>query len=147
RYEGEGRLTLADGRQQSGVWLHGRRVRDAQDQVLADPLELGLLNQGRLLDQALAAVPASTPAIELYSLVLAGDGQQSVFLREAEYVQQLLAERFAAHGQISLINHREHLDDRPMATRENLKRALQALAERSGEEDILFIYLTSHGSA
>jgi len=33
-----------------------------------------------------------------------------------------------------------------MATRENLTRAAQALADRSGPEDLVFVYLTSHGS-
>src|SRR5690606_1420101 len=102
--------------------------------------------QGQLLQQAIEAVPLSTDAIELYSLSLAGDGSQSVFMREAEYAEQLFAGRLAARGHISLINHRDHLHDKPMATRENLRRALQALAERSGKEDLIFIYLTSHGS-
>lgn len=145
-YNGRGSLTLADGTVQSGTWTNGQRVRDADGKLLPDLLELGLLAQGPLLEKALAAVPASTPAIELYSLVLAGDGKQSVFMREADYVNQMLATRFGAYGQISLVNHRDHLGDRPMATRENLRRAAQTLAERSGPEDLIFIYLTSHGT-
>jgi hypothetical protein len=145
-YHGIGQLTQTDGSISAGQWQRGRRVRDAQAQRISDPLELGLLAQGQLLEQALAAIPASTPAIELYSLTLAGDGSQGVFLREADYANKLLRERFAAHGQISLINHREHLTDRPLATRENLRRAVQTLSERSGKEDLMFIYLTSHGS-
>ncbi|MGY2201278.1 C13 family peptidase [Pseudomonas gingeri] len=145
-YQGRGILTLADGSVQSGVWANGQRVRDADGKLLPDALELGLLAQGSLLEKALAAVPASTPAIELYSLVLAGDGKQSVFLREADYVNKMLATRFGAYGQISLVNHRDHLVDRPMATRENLRRAAQTLADRSGPEDLIFIYLTSHGT-
>ncbi|UUQ66911.1 peptidase C13 [Pseudomonas fuscovaginae UPB0736] len=145
-YEGRGLLTLADGNTQSGIWANGQRVRDANGKLLPDQLELGLLAQGPLLDKALSAVPASTPAIELYSLVLAGDGKQSVFMREADYVNSMLASRFGAYGQISLVNHRDHLLDRPMATRENLYRAAQTLAERSGPEDLIFIYLTSHGT-
>jgi len=121
-------------------------VRDEQGSALPDPLELGLLQQGHLLEEAIAALPASTPARELFTLTLAGDGKQSVFMREADYVDRLLRERFGAHGGITLINHRDHLADRPLATRENLRRAVQALAERSGEEDLVFIYLTSHGS-
>ncbi|WP_327438964.1 C13 family peptidase [Pseudomonas donghuensis] len=145
-YQGNGRLTLVDGRSESGLWLNGQRVRDEHGKLLPDPLELALLNQGRLLDQALAKVPASTPEIELYSLALGGDGKQSVFLREADYVSNMLKSRFGAIGQISLVNHRDHLADRPMATRENLARAVRTLAERSGPEDLVFIYLTSHGS-
>ncbi|HBX56400.1 MAG TPA: peptidase C13 [Pseudomonas sp.] len=145
-YAGSGSLTRADGSVHSGTWLRGQRLRDEHQRLLPDPLELGLLEQGRLLDAAIAGLPASTPQIELYSLTLAGDGKQSVFLREADYVAQLLDTRFAAHGNITLANHRDHLADRPLATRESLTRAVQALAERSGAEDLIFIYLTSHGS-
>lgn len=145
-YQGHGTLVLTDGTVQSGDWINGQRVRDADGKLLPDTLELGLLAQGRLLDEALANVPASTPAVELYSLTLGGDGKQSVFLRESDYVSNMLASRFGAYGQIRLVNHRDHLSDRPMATRENLRRAALTLAERSGPEDLLFIYLTSHGT-
>jgi len=146
-YSGRGTLVLTDGSVLSGTWINGQRVRDADGKLLPDTLELGLLAQGRLLDEALANVPASTSAVELYTLTLGGDGKQSVFLRESDYVANMLASRFGAHGQIRLVNHREHLSDRPMATRENLRRAAQTLAERSGPEDLLFIYLTSHGTS
>lgn len=146
-YKGRGTLVLTDGTVQSGIWANGQRVRDADGKLLPDSLELGLLAQGRLLDDALANVPASTPAVELYTLTVGGDGKQSVFLRESDYVSNMLASRFGAFGQIRLVNHREHLIDRPMATRENLRRAALTLAERSGPEDLVFIYLTSHGTS
>lgn len=147
RYAGDGTLTLASGEQERGTWRNGRRVRDAAGQALPDPLEVGLLQQGRLLDEALAAVPPSTPAPELYSLSLGGDGRQSVFLREADYAAKLMSDRFAARGHITLVNHRDHMADRPLATRESLARAVETLAKRTGPEDLVFIYLTSHGSA
>ncbi|MEB0044491.1 MULTISPECIES: C13 family peptidase [unclassified Pseudomonas] len=146
-YQGLGTLVLTDGTVLSGTWVNGQRVRDGSGKLLPDPLELGLLAQGRLLDEALANVPASTPEVELYTLTLGGDGKQSVFLRESDYVSNMLASRFGAYGQIRLVNHRDHLTDRPMATRENLRRAIQTLAERSGPEDLVFIYLTSHGTS
>lgn len=147
QYHDNGSLTLADGSQQSGTWQRGRLIRDAQGKAIPDSLATGLLEQGRLLDAAIAKLPASTPAIELYTLTLAGDGKQSVFMREADYVSDLLQERFAAHGRITLVNHRDHLADRPLATSASLGRSVQVLAERSGKEDLIFIYLTSHGSA
>jgi hypothetical protein len=146
-YSGHGTLVLTDGTVQSGTWINGQRVRDADGKLLPDSLELGLLAQGRLLDDALSSVPASTPAVELYTLTLGGDGKQSVFLRESDYVSNMLSSRFGAFGQIRLVNHRDHLVDRPMATRENLRRAAATLAERSGPEDLIFIYLTSHGTS
>ncbi|BCD86510.1 hypothetical protein PSm6_29170 [Pseudomonas solani] len=147
RYAGKGTLTLADGGQEKGTWRGGRRIGDETGKALPNPLEVGLLEQGRLLDAAIDALPASTPAVELYSLSLGGDGRQSVFLREADYVATLLDQRFGAHGHITLINHRDHMADRPLATRESLARAIQGIAQRSGPEDLVFIYLTSHGSA
>ncbi|MNO45282.1 Peptidase C13 family protein [compost metagenome] len=146
-YQGRGTLVLTDGTVLSGTWINGQRVRDTEGKLLPDTLELGLLAQGRLLDAALANVPHSTPAVELYSLSLGGDGKQSVFLRESDYVANMLTTRFGTLGQIRLVNHRDHLADRPMATRENLRRAALALAERSGPEDLIFIYLTSHGTS
>lgn len=146
-YQGRGTLVLTDGTVLSGTWINGQRVRDAEGKLLPDTLELGLLAQGRLLDSALTNIPPSTPAVELYSLTLGGDGKQSVFLRESDYVANMLTTRFGAFGQIRLVNHRDHLADRPMATRENLRRAALTLAERSGPEDLIFIYLTSHGSS
>ena len=146
-YSGRGTLVLTDGTVQSGTWINGQRVRDANGKLLPDSLELGLLAQGRLLEDALGNVPASTPAVELYTLTLGGDGKQSVFLRESDYVANMLTSRFGAFGQIRLVNHRDHLVDRPMATRENMRRAAVTLAERSGPEDLIFIYLTSHGTS
>ena len=70
-----------------------------------------------------------------------------MFLREADYAGDLLGQRFAARGVIRLVNHRDHFGDRPLATRESLSRAVRTLAERSGPEDLVFIYLTSHGSS
>ena len=146
QYAGEGTLTALDGSRTQGTWRDGELIRQANGTAQPDPLELGLLQQGQLLQQALDALPASTPAVELYSLTLAGDGKQSVFLREADYVSKLLRERFGARGNVTLSNHRDHLADRPLATRESLTRAVQTLAERSGPEDLVFLYLTSHGS-
>jgi len=146
QYAGEGTLTALDGSRTQGTWRDGELIRQANGAAQPDPLELGLLQQGQLLQQALDALPASTPASELYSLTLAGDGQQSVFLREADYVSRLLRERFGARGNITLINHREQFAKRPLASRESLRQAIQTLAERSGSEDLIFLYLTSHGS-
>ena len=119
-------LTAADGGEMRGTGA----TTDASATNRAVPCPIRwkspLLEQGDLLDRAIDALPPSTPAAELYTLTLAGDGRQSVFMREADYVQRLLAERFHAHGQLSTVNHRDHLADRPLATRENTGRAIRA---------------------
>ncbi|MDF3935259.1 C13 family peptidase [Pseudomonas citronellolis] len=146
KFNGKGSLRGGDGREQAGTWSNGLRRLDEHGKRLPNPLEVGLLEQGRLLDHALAALPPSTPQVELYGLSVGGDGKQSVFLREADYVAHLLDQRFGARGVVTLANNRNHADDRPMATRESLARAIRALARQSGPEDLIFIYLTSHGS-
>ncbi|WP_339516518.1 C13 family peptidase [Pseudomonas sp. RL_15y_Pfl2_60] len=145
-YTGQGTLTLADGSIKSGIWLNSQLIRDNQGNALADPLEVGLLEQGRLLENAIKQLPESTAEQEIYALTVAGDGKQSVFMREADYVDNLLQQRFSARGKIALINHRDHINDRPLATRESIRRAVEAIAQRTGPEDLVFIYLTSHGS-
>ncbi|MFH7359929.1 peptidase C13, partial [Pseudomonas syringae pv. tagetis] len=75
-----------------------------------------------------------------------GDGKQSVFMHEADNVSNLLKSRFGAVGHVSLVNHRDHMDDRPMAPREPITRAVQPHAQRTGPEDLILIYLTSHGT-
>lgn len=146
KYAGQGSLRGTDGKVLAGTWSNGLRRRDEHGQLVPNPLELGLLEQGRLLDRAIDAVPQSTPRPELYGLSIGGDGKQSVFMREADYVARLLGQRFSARGVITLVNHRSHAADRPMATRESIARAVRALAQRSGPEDLIFLYLTSHGS-
>ncbi|SNS75998.1 C13 family peptidase [Pseudomonas segetis] len=145
-YTGPGILTLADGSIKSGTWLNGQLIRDVQGNPLVDPLEVGLLEQGKLLENTIKQLPQSTAEQEIYALTVAGDGKQSVFMREANYVDDLLQKRFSARGTIALINHRDHINDRPLATRESIRRAVEAIAQRTGPEDLVFIYLTSHGS-
>ena len=146
-YAGMGVLTRADGQVERGLWEGGKRIRDDQGQYIADPLERALLDQGKVLDQELQQIPASTPATELYGLVLAGDGGQGVFQREANYVANFLTTTWGARDVVHLINAKDIRSDHPLATRENLYQSLQALAQRTGPEDLILIYLTSHGSA
>jgi Peptidase C13 family len=105
--------------------------------------------QRRLLEQALAALaPRETGRINLYLLAVAGDGSQEVFRREVQFVQQQFAERFGMRGQtLTLVNSRTTLGITPIATRASLREALRAIAARMDtQEDVLFVYLTSHGS-
>ena len=55
---------------------------------------------------------------------------------------------FDASGRVlALLNHPQSAARRPLATATNLERGLRGLAQRMDvEEDVLFLYLTSHGS-
>jgi hypothetical protein len=71
-----------------------------------------------------------------------------VFRREVEFVQRQFAERFGtAQRSMVLVNSRTSVGTLPMATTTSIREALGALAARMDrKEDILFVFLTSHGS-
>jgi hypothetical protein len=147
QFDGHGTFTHADGRRESGLWSEGQFIRNDNGVYQPDPLEVSLLEQGQRLTQELENVRPSTPAAELYGLSLAGDGEQRVFQREADYVAKLMVNRFSARSVIRLANQRDLKSVTPFATRENLHRSIETLAEQSGPEDLIFVYLTSHGSS
>ncbi len=123
---------------------------DQDDDAYEDfDAEAVMYEQGRLVDEALAALTPRTPgAPNLYVLAFAGDGSESVFRNEAEYVERLFASRFNAEGHVVVLeNHPATVAMRPLATFTNLRRVLAGIASRMDPgEDILFVYLTSHGS-
>jgi hypothetical protein len=81
-------------------------------------------------------------------IAFAGDGSETVFRNEAEYVERLFAARFGAAGHtLVLQNHPGTVATRPLATLTNLRASIAAMAARMDPaNDILFVYLTSHGS-
>ncbi len=153
-YEGEGALVYAkarpDGRtQESGTWHFGH-LKGAQDDRRARVnVESALYNQRALLDSALGTVVPSDPnRINLYFLGIAGDGSQEVFRREVDYVRAQFDTSYGTKGRsLALINSRNTTDSMPMATMTSIREALAVIASRMDKEkDILFVYLTSHGS-
>jgi hypothetical protein len=92
------------------------------------------------VQSALAQLAPQRPGvIDLYALVVAGDGEEDVFRREVEAVQRVLDERLGTKGRsLALVNHRSL--PRPEATLKSIERMDIA-------EDILFLHLTSHGAA
>ncbi len=156
-FEGQGTLTYAkarpDGRAEvRGRWHEWRLVDDPDGTQgpAADTLaETALFNQRRLLDDALAAIQPGRPGvIEMYVLAVGGDGTLEVFRREAEYVRTEFDQRFGTAGRsIALVNSRRTAATTPMATQLSIGEALKTIAARMNrDEDILFLFLTSHGS-
>lgn len=153
-YEGQGTLTYAkpgpDGRKQdSGVWRYGMLARDELLAQTRSNVEAALYGQRALLDQALASLKPREPGrINLYLLAVAGDGSQEVFRREVEFVQREFAGRFGTAGRsVALVNSCNTPASAPMATLTSIREALKAIAARMDvEQDILFLFLTSHGS-
>jgi hypothetical protein len=96
---------------------------------------------------ALAQLAPQRPGvIDLYAVVIAGDGDEDVFRREADAVRQVLDARLGTQGRsLALVNHRSAA--KPEATLKSIELVLGEVAKRMDvAEDILFLHLTSHGA-
>jgi hypothetical protein len=102
--------------------------------------------------QILAAVERVEPAARgetgVYFVGFAGDGSQAVFRREVLYAREIFGERFGSgERSVLLVNDVEDRDSYPLASVSGLEQTLKALAARMRtEEDVLVLFLTSHGS-
>jgi hypothetical protein len=120
---------------------------DADDQAQeAEPL---LYDQPARIAAAVERVAPSqrgTPAV--FFVGFAGDGDQSIFKREAVFAQSVFADHFgSADRSIELVNDVEDRDSFPLATVSGLSDTLKLLAQRMDvEQDVLVLMLTSHGS-
>lgn len=108
-----------------------------------------LYRQPELLKQALAKLaPQRKKTSDIYFVGFASYAHQEVFAKEVAYAQKLLDERFDTQGRsITLVNHLRSMDETPLATATNLAATLKHIGQlMDPEEDILLLYLTSHGS-
>lgn len=108
-----------------------------------------MYRQPEILNQALAKLrPQRKNQTDIFFVGFAGYATEDVFSIEVDYAKQLLEERFDAKGHaINLVNHLDTLDHTPLATSTNLALTLKRIGKlMNTEEDILLLYLTSHGS-
>lgn len=141
----DGSNTLVDGLDGDGVEANA----DIDTTYLDVSPEQVMYEQPRLLGEALQKIKPREPGkTNLYVLSFAGDGSEDVFRNEAEYVEQLFSQRFDNAGRVlTLINNPSTLSTRPLATLSNLRMGLAGLAAKMDPaEDILLLFLTSHGS-
>jgi hypothetical protein len=102
-----------------------------------------------LLEQALARLKPGTKGVEdLYFIGFAGYGSQDVFMKETEVIERLFRKRFDTTGRsLVMVNNPATVLKYPVASATALERALRRVGEvMDRDEDILFLYLTSHGS-
>lgn len=85
---------------------------------------------------------------DLYFVGFGSYDSQDVFMKEVLYAHDLFDERFDTKGRsIALINNEKTLETHLLASKSNLNIILEHLGQlMDPEEDILFLYLTSHGS-
>ena len=103
--------------------------------------------QPAMIESALAHVPASALGItNIYAVIFGGYAQENVFRREVAFVEDTLARTYGLQGYIvPLLNHEFTVDRIPLATAANLEATLRGLSARMQPEDILLLYMTSHG--
>lgn len=126
-------------------------VTDDADTALLDAgrHEALLYRQADLLDRHLAALAPQRPGVnDLYFVGFAGDGWQDVFMKEVASVRALFDRRFDTDGRsLSLVNNAATRATTPMATTTALERSLSHVGQLiDPDEDVLFLFLTSHGS-
>ncbi len=104
--------------------------------------------QSALLERALAALGEGRPGRpDFWFLGFGAYAGEAVFRREVEQVRDIVAAHFdTALRSLLLVNSRRTLAHHPLANRSNLDYMLRRLGARmERDEDILFLFLTSHG--
>jgi hypothetical protein len=133
----------------STLWMEP--YDDAEREARASPAsEEALYQQPRILARALEAIAPGRPGlIDLYYLGFGGYASQDVFLREIQSVDKLMRGRFGADVRsVNLLNNVKTVMDTPLASVTSLQMALRRIgAIMNRDEDILFLYMTSHGAS
>jgi hypothetical protein len=103
--------------------------------------------QGPLLQAQIAALDDGRDGKpQLFALLVGGYADQSVFLNEVEGVRAILASQFGARSRsIALVNSLAQPVRYPEVSWDNLTAATEGLSGKMGPEDVLFLFLTSHG--
>jgi len=131
------------------LWVAGYDAEDDAPDAFAVSREEVFYAQPALLDQAMRRLAPSRPGVaDLYFVGAASYASEDVFMKELRVIAQLFRERYdSAQRTLLLINNPSTAASEPVATATSIARALRRVGEvMDPEEDVLFLYLTSHGS-
>ena len=106
-------------------------------------------NQYRLLNNALDPIkPGIAGVNDLFFVGFGSDSSQDVFMKEIGHLQRVMNERLGvSERSVALINNVKTLETTPLASSTNLRIALKHIGSKMNlDEDVVFLYLTSHGS-
>ncbi|GLH81974.1 hypothetical protein SSBR45G_68830 [Bradyrhizobium sp. SSBR45G] len=111
------------------------------DIQLAQPL-LMEAEAGKLL-------PERKGAVDVYTVGIAGWADENVFVKELDGGLAALDRAIGLdRGTIRLVNHAATTETTPIANRSNFAAAVHAIAKvMNKDEDVLLIFITSHGDA
>jgi hypothetical protein len=152
-YHGQGELQLKEpigGLERiSGEWSYGYLKNDPRHTDPAPLVEKILYGQNALIEQSASRLAEQVSGkIDFYFLGVAGDGGQEIFYRELQFVQDVLAGPLEiSPRQLLLINNRRTAEEYPLATTTAVAKAVMSIRQKMDvEQDILLVYLTSHGT-
>ncbi len=157
QFHGEGMLSFVNSQGQeqvlTGSWDQGqydenqkKKTQESDNDLSA---EVVLFYQYQMLTTMMDQISPSRPGItDLYLISFGGDGSQDVFMKEVFYAKSVFEDRYGMKNRtVELINNANIVHENPIASVINLRVALEIIAQQMDvEEDILFLYLTSHGS-
>ena len=106
-------------------------------------------SQGSLLDESLKGLIEGKPGVsDLFFIGFAGDADEDVFMNEAKSARSITDNYMNTFGRsLILVNNENTVNELPLANSHNLKRSLKETAALMNiEEDILVLFMTSHGS-
>lgn len=131
------------------LWAEASDEDDDFPKPTAQEAEAIFFDQQARVDEVVDKLEPQRPGVtDLYYVGFAGDGYQRVFRREALLGQRVFAERLGTGGRsLELINDYEDRESFPLGTQVALRYALSEIGKlMDPKEDVLVLFLTSHGS-
>ena len=132
------------------LWIAQEPEKAAARDAFAVSREEVFYAQPALLESAMSRIESNRPGVtDLYFVGAATYAAEDVFMKELHVIAQLFRDRFdTAQRMLLLVNNPSTAGSEPVATATSIERVLQRVGElMDPEEDVLFLYLTSHGSS
>jgi len=157
-FDGKGVLEFrnADGvkHRLAGKWENGKYAGDNAAAYVKDGLanidiEKVMYAQHDRVEKALEKLSPEVPGVpDLYFVGFGSYGEEDVFMNEVRHSADVMDRLYAAGNRsLILINNPKTAEEIPLATVTNLETVLKGVARKMNvDEDILFLYVTSHGS-
>lgn len=141
----------ADVVRQIGEWRYNRFVpeENAIRKKIAESVEYALYHQYDLMQWQLSSLKPQRPQeIDLFFIGIAGYSDQEVFEKEIDFIKRQFDTRYNTQGHsVALVNSISLENKFPLATLTSIETTLKSVSEKMDpDNDILFLYLTSHGS-
>lgn len=131
------------------VWVRAEERLDRMNAAGADWVRMArvqFMQQARIDDAVAKLAPQRATVPDVFFLGFAGYGQEPVFAREIEVAEKAVARRFDSSGRsLRLVNDQRDMESWPLASEPALRHALRRMGAAMGQEDVLFLVLSSHG--